>query len=480
MPTSLKISPITSTAAAAGTTSPTATPSDAVATAVRELLGGNFPGPQIPGQKAYRLPGLTWVLEQEIEDQRSHFCRDIVSGVPVTWGGLTLFGVRAMIQLLEALPEGPELETALECYIHALGDSYDAAVKSMLEAQAPVERAVAQVTAAYANASTDGTSTRKISWIPFDAKRLLQDPAALEAVGKLIPKQTHFEQGDLFSVIGLLEPLRDQKQIRAFAEFAAERRAIVVATLPGESPSQMIDALQTGGTLGGLSGSETWRRHAVLLYNRYTTRKIGELRLDVAPIYVTPVAAFVGRMARLDEEASVARAAAGVKVAFSFPSLGDGEVSLEYTIDDYAVADALQPLNPLLEVGGQFVSWGVATLSTNDGDRQYPVVRTEQWVRRVLTDFLLKETFKPADGRPGAQAMTAAIDKFLMKHVGQNDDTKAFSSAIVTKVAPNTTLGPHVYDIEAQIGFKTTITHFAVHVRMQADYQAEDVKVQDA
>lgn len=301
-----------------------------------------------------------------------------------------------------------------------------------LEATKPLEQAYWNVGMFFKNAGTNDLENLQIMNVSSEAIRDLNDIKFFNAVEGILKKGYHsFDLGHNISNLVIPGWLGSKQMLNKWGEMVHKYKAMLITDYRDLSLKRAVRNLKN---LDMPSGHEAHLQHVVMAYNQIIARPKNEDAGEKDDLKVSAASSLAGLMYET-ESTPLSQPRAGMQ---------NGRIREAKAVDqellDFETASIdEQALVPMIFSKNSVYAWGNRTLfnGSNVGLQDYAVVRTFDWIGKVLMNFLTDECFVKFSVKLKKELQDNIIrfmndqmgpDKLIkrydLKSITQNPDTK--------------------------------------------------------
>ncbi len=448
------------------------TPQTAIAS-VEPALQANYAPMLLPAHKTSLLEhGETRKVLPDFREAEK-----IEKRLPVTKSDEDPSNVDLQLHRLKLLRETLNAATDLKMLRERTKERRDLAAKvfagnmqTIFREQRPMEKTYRELEAFYneARLSPDDTNLN-VSIINASFKNNYNELMDAETgLPGHVPKRSRLDLEGMIGLIVVPEWLETEGRIVKLGEVAQEGMAHAFIGFKDCALEEAWQMFEPGEDLANLKSMDRPKQYVSLVGNHLRIRKNNRYENGADDgLYISPAMILAGKVYKGDivEGIHVAQANDSHKVTCVTPD--NSELKMRWPImqkDDFRTLN--RKLIPLSYRKG-IVFWGVETLYDARGNseemqwEQYTVKRCDEYISKVILDFLQSSTFKPNELKL-RDTIRDLLQKFLNKNVGGPE--KMLQKGVVVKVEPVPGKEDEL-NIQLDLKYKLAIRHLNLHMR---------------
>ena len=297
----------------------------------------------------------------------------------------------------------------------------------------------------------------------------LMDPET--GLPHIIPTRASLDMDGMVGLIVIPEWLESEARIVEVAKIAQQGMAHVFIGFKDCSLPDAWKPFEEGEELYNLKSHDREKQHVSLVGNHFRVRKANRYEDSSDDgLYISPVLTQAGMIYKGDELEGIHVAQANKKVTLA--TSDNSEPKLRWKIEnrdrDFRTFNG--KVIPLAYVKG-IRFWGVDNLFDPSGNSeeipfgQYTVKRCDEYISRVVLDFLQGAVFSPNDVHKLGE-IRDKLQKFLDKNTGGPE--MMLQKGLVVSVAPVPGADDEV-DVVIEVKYKTAIRFFKLHFKYDAE-----------
>lgn len=389
------------------------------------------------------------------------------SELPFTAVDMQLSYLDDIVALLDSTLAAGDFDDALCDRRERNAAEYEASLKVIRDKQTPLLRSWASFSGYLKAAADPLTGGTRVPTTVFDhdANSLRDNPALLKQFIKALPKRTSTIQDRLYSVLVIPTWLQSTAGLEEYAKIAEGGRILVVAAYKPCGLKEAMKDFTGGGSCQDLKGQEEWRKHIVLVGNEIRACRSSAVLAE--DLYIPSAVVLAGKIVAGDDETGccIANPQAGYQRPINVSTLDGSAPVARWAIEDFEdVNEFRRTLIPAGIIEGRLCFIGCDTLSTHDFEKQYPIMRTKNWIEKCLTARLNKRIFTNLTSDEAQKALKEDINAFLRSISGDGDD-KPVAGGKVVRLEPDQNKGPQLFHIDIEIDFKVITDSFELTVK---------------
>lgn len=288
-----------------------------------------------------------------------------------------------------------------------------------------------------------------------------------------VPKRTKFDMDGMVGLIVVPEWLETEGRIVEVGKLAQEGMSHAFIGFDDCSLEEARKLFEEGEDLFNLKGMQREKQYVSMVGNHLRIRKTNRYEDDSDDgLYISPVMVKAGKVYKGDILEGIHIAQANDPHKIMLPTADNSELKTRWNMRQ---KDDLGPLNkkliPVVFRRG-LVFWGVETLWDARGNsdemlwEQYTVKRCDEYISKVVLDFLQGVTFDVNDLQ-NRDGIRNNLQKFLSKNTGGTE--KMLQKGLVTSVEA-AGAGDEV-DVRVELKYKKAIRHLNLHFKYDEEEQ---------
>lgn len=434
--------------------------------ALDRLLSASFSA--VPGQKALPFDGT--LLDAPAIDQLSACQEDYLptpsAGLPINRVDITVHYLSTLADVLE--DERADFLDAVEELRERHEESLVDAIARLTREGKPQEEFWASITRLFeaAREPSSGLLERPITFIRANVADLMRDEEAFQELCALVPSSTSFDQDQLYSMLVFYEPIRSKVAYKRIGQLCRDARALAILDFGSMPWKRAVATFGVGGAFETLQSNDAENEHVMLVGNRIRVREPSCFLPGDEGTFVNIAPLVAGSIVAGDAapNSCIALARAGFKRQMLVRTMDGSDPELEWELPTTDEADKVRPLNPVVRIKDRLALWGISTLSRDPLRGQYPVVRVEEWLKKCLANFLLREVLELDGGEDQQDALRERIDGFFRDYSDPSDSSKPFRGGKVDGQIRRSPDNPSHFEVDVRVQFKLSITKFKVRI----------------
>lgn len=284
-----------------------------------------------------------------------------------------------------------------------------------------LEQAYWNVGMFFKNVNSNKLDNLKIMNVSREAVRDLNDIKFFNAVESILQKGFHsFDLSNNISNLVLPGWLGSKQMVYKWGEMVHKYKAMLLTDYRDYKLDRAIRNLKNKDNL---AGSEAMLQHVVVAYNQIIAREKEEKAGEKNDMKASAAAAVAGLMYDTDS-APLSQTRAGVKHG----RIREAKATDQELLDFETASIDEQSLVPMIFSKNNVYAWGNRTLfnGNNIGLQDYAIVKTFDWVGKVLMNFLTEECFLNFSGKLKKELQDNIIN-FLNDNTGSDKLIKQFN-----------------------------------------------------
>lgn len=257
-----------------------------------------------------------------------------------------------------------------------------------LEKTKDLEQAYWNVGMFFKNVNSNKLDNLKIMNVPRESVRDLNDIKFFNAVEAILQKGYHsFDLSNNISNLVIPGWLGSKQMVYKWGEMVHKYKSMLLTDYRDFKLDRAIRNLKNKDNL---AGSEAMLQHVVVAYNQIIAREKEEQAGEKSDMKISAAAALAGLL--YDTESTpLSQTRAGIKHG----RIREAKATDQELLDFETASIDEQSLVPMIFSKNNVYAWGNRTLfnGNNIGLQDYAIVRTFDWIGKVLMNFLTDECF---------------------------------------------------------------------------------------
>lgn len=321
--------------------------------------------------------------------------------------------VTAFIMIFSEGESITDMVTRAETKALLFRDVFNKNLKIALDLTRSLEEAYWNVGLFFKNAGTDELTSVEIVNVPRESIRDLNDNKFFPKVEEWIREGYHsFDMTENYSMMVLPGWLDKKQVVDKWGELAHKYKVMMLTDYRDVDIKSANKLLEKDS----LAGSSSYLQHILMFYNNPVIRSKDDQTGEKNDLRASSAASVAGLMYDCDA-IPISQARAGTKYG-RLKEVNGVAVNL---LDFEAAAIDEKSIIPTIFKGNSVYSWGNRTLfnGNNKGLQEYTIVRTFDWIGKVMMNFLTEQCFKRFTPSLEKELRSQIID-FLNDYTGSN------------------------------------------------------------
>ncbi len=321
--------------------------------------------------------------------------------------------VKAFIMIFSEGESITEMVTKAEEKASLLREVFNKNMNMALDLTRPLEEAYWNVGLFFKNAGTDDLKSVEIVNVPRETIRDLNDNKFFPKVEGWVREGYHsFDMTENYSMLVLPGWLDKKQVVDKWGEMAHKYKVMLLTDYRDVDVKSANKLLEKDS----LAGSSAYLQHILMFYNNPVIRSKEDHAGEKNDLRASTAASVAGLMYDCDA-VPISQARAGTK----FGRLKEVSGVAVNLLDFEAAAIDEKSIIPTIFKGNSVYSWGNRTLfnGNNKGLQEYTIVRTFDWIGKVMMNFLTEQCFKRFTPSLEKELRSQIID-FLNDYTGSN------------------------------------------------------------
>ncbi len=294
-----------------------------------------------------------------------------------------------------------------------LREMFNTNLKLALDRTRPLEEAYWNVGMFFKNAGSDDLPSVDLVNVPRETVRDLNDNTFFPKVEEWIKEGYHsFDMTENYSMIVIPGWLSKKQVVDKWGEMAHKYKVMLLSDYRDVDTKSANKLLEKDSLASGAAHLQ----HVLMFYNNPVIREKDGQSGEKKDLHASTASAVAGLMYDSDST-PISQARAGTK----YGRLKEISGVSENLLDFEAAAIDEKSLIPTIFKSNSVYSWGNRTLfnGNNKGLQEYTIVRTFDWIGKVMMNFLTEQCFKRFTGTLEKE-LRGQIISFLNDYTGSN------------------------------------------------------------